>query len=90
MALTEADWEEFLSADSDIPRDVFFLVKGEDGRVSKIGAHRLLLAGVSQVFRRMFFGPWKETKEEMEVKETSPEAFRAMINYIYSPRPHVS
>ena len=85
MALREVDWKKFLSPDSDLPRDVFFLVKGEDSRWSKIGAHRVLLAGISNVFRRMFFGPMKETKEEMEVKETSPEAFRAMINYIYAP-----
>ena len=89
MALREADWEKFLSPDSDIPRDVFFLVRGQDGRCSKIGAHRVLLAGVSQVFSRMFFGPMKETKEEMEVKETSPEAFHAMINYIYARRSDV-
>ena len=85
MALKAIDWKKFLSPDSDLPPDVFFLVEGEDGRWSKIGGHRVLLAGISQVFRRMFFGPLKETKEEMEVKETSSEAFRAMINYIYAP-----
>ena len=85
MALREADWKKFLSPDSDLPRDVFFLVKGEDSRWSEIGANRVLLAGISNVFRRMFFGPMKETKEEMEDKETSPEAFRAMINDIYAP-----
>ena len=37
------------------------------------------------MFRRMFFGPMKETAENVEVKETTPEAFEAMIKYIYNP-----
>ena len=56
-------------------------------RESRIGAHRVLLGAISLVFRRKFFGPMKETNEETEVKDTSPEAFQAMINYIYAPRP---
>ena len=86
--LGKVDWESFRSPNSEIPQDIFFLVKGGDGKRSKFGAHRVLLAGISPVFRRMFFGPMAETKEEMEVKDTSPEAFRAMINYIYTRHPH--
>ena len=87
MALQEVNWQNFLSPDCDIPPDVFFLVKPEDGHSmdgsgKSIGAHRLLLAGVSPVFRRMFFGPMKETDEVVEVKETTPEAFSTMIDYI--------
>ena len=51
------------------------------GEWSKIGAHKLLLAAVSPVFKRMFYGPMKVTKEE--VKDASPDAFRFMIDYIY-------
>ena len=85
--LGKADWQSFLSPDSEIPPDVFFRVTREDGKWSKIGAHRMPLAAISPVFRRMFFGPLKETKEVVEVKETSPGAFRAMINYIYASCP---
>ena len=85
--LGRADWESFRSPDSEIPPDVFFLVKGEDGKSSKIGAHRILLAGISPVFRRMFFGSMKETGETMEMKDTSPDTFGAMINYIYTRHP---
>ena len=88
MALLDVDWETFCSPNSELPQDIFFLVKGGDGKCSKFGAHRVLLAAISPVFRRMFFGPMAETKEEMEVKDTSPEAFRAMINYIYTRHPH--
>ena len=87
-ALGKVDWESFNSPDSEVAPDVIFLVRGEDGEFSKIGAHKVLLAGISPMFKRMFYGPMKETKEEIEVKkETSPEVFRAMIDYIYASDP---
>ena len=55
--LGRADWESFRSPDSEIPPDVFFLVKGGDGKCSKFGAHKFLLAAISPYFRTMFFGP---------------------------------
>ena len=86
--LSKVDWESFISPDSEVAPDVTFLVKGENGESSKIGAHKVLLAGISPVFKRMFFGPMKETKEVVEVKkETSPESFRAMVDYIYARHP---
>ena len=63
MTIVETSWQEFLSPDSEIPHDVHFLAKGEGegNEASKpIGAHKVLLAGVSPVFRRMLFGPLKE------------------------------
>ena len=83
MAVRDANWKSFLSEESEVPPDVFFLVHEEGGGSARIGAHRLLLAGVSPVFKRMFFGPMKETKEVMEVEDTSAQAVSAMINYIY-------
>ena len=83
MAVRNANWKSFLPEESEVPPDVFFLVHEEDGQSARIGAHRLLLAGVSPVFKRMFFGPMKETKEVMEVEDTSAQAVRAMIIYIY-------
>ena len=90
MSIAEINWQNFLSPDSDLPPDVAFLVKGgEDeggeGQSRTIRAHRLFLSGVSPVFKGMFFGPMKDTAEVIEVKETTPEAFDTMINYIYNP-----
>ena len=82
MALGKVDWSEFISQHSEVDPDVTFLLRGEDGECSNIGAHKLLLAAVSPVFKRMFYGPMK-TKEEVEVKDASPDAFRFMIDYIY-------
>ena len=88
MSAAETDWQSFLSPDSDLPPDVFFQVKDEEGKGGQsktIGAHRLILAGVSPVFRRMFFGPMKETGEVVEVNDTTAEAFDTMVKYIYHP-----
>ena len=54
-------------------------------RGRSFGTHRFLLAGISPVFRRMFFDPITQTGEVVEVKETTPEAFKTMINFIYMP-----
>ena len=84
MSIAETDWQSKLSPDSDLPPDVSFLVQGENGEETKIGAHKFLLAGVSPVFQGMFYGPMKEIGEVV-VKETTPDAFKAMIDYIYHP-----
>ena len=90
MAILETNWHNFLSQDSEIPPDVFFLVITNDGvnvegSGRAIGAHKLFLAGVSPVFRSMLFGPMAETGEVIEVKETTPEAFNTMISFFYQP-----
>ena len=86
MSIAEIDWQSKLSPDSDLPPDVFFLVQAENGEDNKkkIGAQKLPLAGVSPVFKNMFYSPMKE-EGEVVVKETTPEAFDAMIKYIYHP-----
>ena len=72
VAIVDTDWQNFLLPGSDIPPDVSFLVKdatdGESGSYKSIGAHKLLLAGSSPVFRGQFFGPMKETGDVVEVK----------------------
>ena len=86
MAIMDTNWQTFLSPDSDLPPDVFFLVISEDEENAagkSIGAHRLFLAGVSPVFRGMLFGPIKETGDQIKVRETSYEAFSTLISFIY-------
>ena len=86
MAIMEVNWQTFLSPGSPLPPDVSFLVISEDDDKAlgeTIGAHRLLLAAVSPVFRGMFFSPVKETGDMVKVKETSYEAFTTMLRFIY-------
>ena len=68
----ETNWKEFLSEDSELPPDVSIRVKGdgEEGGGKIFNAHKILLAAVSPVFRKQFFGPMKETAEVVEMKET--------------------
>ena len=80
----ETNWKEFLSEDSELPPDVFLRVAGGEGDGGKtFKAHKTLLAGVSPVFRKQFFGLMKEVAEVVEVKETTPEAFDTVLSYIY-------
>ena len=90
MAIVDTNWQKFLLPDSDIKPDVCFLVMvGEGGDCKSIGAHKFLLAGCSPVFRAQFFGPMKDTGALFEIKNTTAEAFGAMIRYIYR-RPGVN
>ena len=79
----DTNWKTFLSPDSSLPPDVTFLVKGEAGEEKRVKAHRFLLAGTSPVFNRQFFGPMKDIREVVQVKDTNPEAFMTMMNFIY-------
>ena len=80
----DTNWKTFLSPDSSLPPDVTFLVKGEGGEEKRVTAHRFLLAGTSPVFNRQFFGRMEDTKEVVQVKDTTPEAFMTMMNFIYT------
>ena len=51
----------------------------------EVSAHRFLLAAVSPVFRREFHGPLATSKDVIDIKETTIDAFRMMVNYIYHP-----
>ena len=99
MAIARTDWEQYRDLNSDIPPDIFFRVsedsrrdenievetEEEGDKTKMIGAHKLLLAGTSPVFKANFFGGMKMTGEVMVVKETTMEAFSTLINFIYWP-----
>ena len=80
-----ADWKIFLSPDSELPPDVsFLLADAEDSNSSRtIRAHKYFLGAVSPVFRKQFFGPMKNDRDKIELKETTAEAFQTMIDFIY-------
>lgn len=61
--------------------DITFLL--EDS--IKIRAHRSILASRCDVFKSMFLSSMQEgSKDEIEIKDTNAEVFRAIINYIYT------
>ncbi|PUZ50635.1 hypothetical protein GQ55_6G073700 [Panicum hallii var. hallii] len=57
--------------------DVTFSVGGET-----IGAHKILLAVRSPVFRAELFGPMKESK--VTIEDMQPAVFRALLHFIYT------
>ena len=86
MAIMDTNWQLLLSPDSEVPPDVFFVVTTAEHPESEgksIGAHRFLLSCVSSVFRGMLSGPMKERGEVIKVKDTTHEAFKTMISFIY-------
>ena len=61
--------------------DVSFIL--EDGSVIK--AHKAILASRCEVFKTMLTSSMKEgLKDEIEIKDTNPEVFKNIINYIYT------
>lgn len=64
--------------------DVSFSV-GETDTISIIKANRIVLSLRSEVFDRMFNGPWcPESDELIRVDDIGPETFEALIKYIYT------
>ena len=69
-------------AEGGIPYDVTFNIVGEGIR-KEIKAHKLYLAFHSSIFKSMFYGPMKDDRDVIPVKERSFEAFEKLIEYIY-------
>jgi len=81
--------------DERIPFDITFDIveKGDEdenrNQVKKnrskteVKAHKMILATFSSVFRAMFFGPMRESKDVIPIKETTVEAFKRLIDYFY-------
>jgi hypothetical protein len=73
-----------------IPGDVTFQISGpgeelaEDMAVlGELKGHKVILGAFSPVFKSMFFGPLKETKDVIPIEQTTFEAFEKIIDYIY-------
>ena len=99
MSIDQTNWSVFLKEDWGLPTDIVFNViekdeeKKEDSeaesedkdKTAQIKVHKFILAGVSPVFRKEFFGPLKTCGDIVDIKETTIEAFTTLINYIYMP-----
>ena len=64
----------------DIPFDVTFKIDVDD---KEIMAHKFILASVSPVFKKMFYGVMKESNDIIPVKQTPADAFSLLIDYFY-------
>ena len=65
---------------AEIPFDVHF--KFEDGTM--VRGHKMVLAMSSDVFKRQFYGFYKEDVEgDVVIKEANGEEFQIMIDFVY-------
>jgi len=77
----------FLKEDSEIPTDIAFEIVDESNtNIATVKAHKFVLAVHSVFFQKTFFGSglnFKESSGTVIIKETTKEAFSAMIDFIY-------
>ncbi|KAF7032859.1 hypothetical protein CFC21_043992 [Triticum aestivum] len=65
---------------NDIPADITFSVGGV-----VFGAHKLVLAIRSPVFKAEFYGPMKQTETPLiTIKDMQPDVFKALLHFIYT------
>ncbi|XP_046676066.1 BTB/POZ domain-containing protein 6-B-like isoform X2 [Homalodisca vitripennis] len=62
--------------------DCQFLVG--DGQHKKFSTHKMILSMSSPVFEAMFYGGLAEENDPIEIPDVQPEAFTAMLEYIYT------
>ena len=78
-----------------IPTDVTFQIMGledldnqsgqeKEVMLGEVHGHKIILGLFSPVFKRGFFGPAKESKDVIPVRQTTLEAFKLLVDYIYS------
>ena len=78
--------QESMSSASHIPSDIKFIFRAQEDdmkNIQEIRAHKFILALVSDVFQKEFYGGLKEDGS-VEIKDVSKESFEAMINFIYN------
>lgn len=62
--------------------DVYFVVGPDENSTEKIAAHKNILAGASDVFKRMFYGPLKETGDIIQYG-VNISAFGEFLQFFY-------
>jgi len=60
--------------------DVHFSFGGD---VAEVGAHKLVLASKSDVFKAQFYGAMKETKDPIDIHDSSTQAFIVFLDILY-------
>ena len=62
--------------------DVFFLFGEEEGKIIKVGAHKMILSQKSEVFKAQFFGSMKESEDEIEIVDADIQIFKTFLKMI--------
>ena len=76
-----------LDPDFGIPTDITFHILDDhaegEGVVDEVVGHKLVLGLHSPVFRKMFYGPLRESRVIIPVRDTTLQGFKAMISHMY-------
>lgn len=86
MTLKHIKWKHYISTSAPpLPYDVTFRVFSQDdeSHFREISGHKFLLASVSEVFQAQFFGALANDQKVIKIKETTFEAFKFLLHYIY-------
>lgn len=65
-------------------------VVGQEPHQQTLKGHKLFLAMSSPVFEAMFFGGMAEKNDLIPIRDVQPEAFKALLEYIYTDRVDLS
>lgn len=92
--MTSCDWQttkqrlaergQYL-LESGLWSDCNFIV-GPESQQQTLKGHKLFLAMSSPVFEAMFFGGMAEKNDPILIKDVQPEAFKALLEYIYTEK----
>ena len=72
--------------------DVTFLVgqpSSSESQRRRIPAHKYILCTGSTVFYAMLYGSLAEVNDEIVVPDVDPDAFLALLNYLYTDEIHL-
>jgi len=69
--------------------DCRFIV-GQEPQQQILKGHKLFLAMSSPVFEAMFFGGMAEKNDPIPIKDVQPEAFKALLEYMYTDKVELS
>ena len=83
LSIAKSKVADALDSSLGIPTDITFQVQDVQGGIQEFRAHKNFLALVSEVFKTRFFGSLKETSDILDIQGSTPQAFEAMINFIY-------
>lgn len=85
MALKDLDWIGLLDIDpaQGPKKDITFFLYDSDSAPVAVSCHKFLLAMVSPVFRRRFYGKGGAEIASLDIEGVSSESFRKVIEFIY-------
>ena len=71
----------------DLPTDLTFVIKEENGMTKKLQTHKYHLSKASPVFRALIYNKWQSDRKETDeivIENTNFDSFKTIIDYVYT------